>query len=121
MSIELSKATRSLAVIIMAAGKGTRMKNSDVAKVMNEIHGKPMVGYVVDLAVKLQAERTIVIVGWQKQLLIEYITQAYPDVEFAEQTEQLGTGHAIMQTMTALKEFDGDILILSGEIGRAHV
>jgi len=116
MSIELSKASRSLAVAIMAAGKGTRMKNPEVAKVMNEIGGKPMIAYVVDLTLKLQAERTVVIVGWQKQSVIDLLTQGYPDIEFVEQTEQLGTGHAIMQTMTALKEFEGDLLVLSGDV-----
>ncbi|MBI1804006.1 MAG: NTP transferase domain-containing protein [Ignavibacteriae bacterium] len=128
MSIELIKPPRSLAVVIMAAGKGTRMKNPDLAKVMYDINGKPMVWYVVELATKLQAERIMLIVGWQKQPVIDYVSQAYPNVEFAEQAQQLGTGHAVMQAMTALKEFEGDLLVLSGDVplltektARAHI
>ena len=100
----------------MAAGKGTRMKNPDVAKVMYEIQGKPMVDYVVYLAAKLQAKRTILIVGWKKESVMEYIAKAYPGVEFIEQIDQLGTGHAVQQTTTALENFEGDVLVLSGDV-----
>ncbi len=116
MPIELQKPPRPLAVIIMAAGKGTRMKNPDMAKVMYEIQGKPMVDYVVDLAAKLQAKRTILIVGWKKEGVMEYIAKTYPGVEFIEQNDQLGTGHAVQQTTAALANFDGDILVLSGDV-----
>lgn len=105
-----------LAVVILAAGKGTRMKNPDVAKVMYEINDKPMVHYVVDLAVRLQAHRTLLVVGWQKQSVIEYISKVHPQVEFVEQAEQLGTGHAVTQVLPALAEFDGDLLVLSGDV-----
>ena len=116
MSIELTKPPRNLAVVIMAAGKGTRMKNPDMAKVMYEINGKPMLGYVIELAMKIQAEKTLVIVGWQKQSVAEFVSQSYPGVEIVEQEQQLGTGHAMMQTMASLKEFEGDLLILSGDV-----
>ncbi len=105
-----------LAVVIMAAGKGTRMKNPDMAKVMYEIEEKPMVHYVVDLAVKIQSQRTLLIVGWQKQSVIDYIKTAFPQVEFVEQNEQRGTGHAVMQTTESLKDFTGDVLVLSGDV-----
>ena len=104
------------AVVILAAGKGTRMKNPDMAKVMYAINEKPMVGYVVDLAAKLQANRTILVVGWQKDSVIEYIAKTFSGVEFIEQVEQLGTGHAVLQTMTALADFSGDLLVLSGDV-----
>src|SRR5437899_11347504 len=91
----------ALAVIILAAGKGTRMKNQEMAKVMNEIDGRPMVEYVVDLAVKLQAQRTFLIVGWQKQSIIDHLSGRYPHLEFIEQLEQLGTDHAVLQTADA--------------------
>lgn len=107
---------RSLAVVIMAAGKGTRMKNPEMAKVMYDINNRPMVDYVVDLAKKLQANRILVIVGWQKQLVIDYLTQHRPGVEFIDQVEQLGTGHAVMQTAGALNDFAGDVLVLSGDV-----
>jgi UDP-N-acetylglucosamine diphosphorylase/glucosamine-1-phosphate N-acetyltransferase len=113
--IELAKSGK-LAVVILAAGKGTRMKNHDMAKVMYEIDGKPMVKYVVDLAVTMQALRTILIVGWKKESVIEYIASVNPQVECIEQKKQLGTGHAVLQTADALKEFDGDVLVLSGDV-----
>ncbi|MBI4810454.1 MAG: NTP transferase domain-containing protein [Ignavibacteriales bacterium] len=106
----------SLAVIIMAAGKGTRMKNPEKAKVMYEICGKPMVEYVVDLASKLQANRTLLVIGWQKQLVVEHFSKLNYQVEFVEQNEQLGTGHAILQTMEPLADFVGDVLVLSGDV-----
>ena len=104
-----------LAVVILAAGKGTRMKNPDMAKVMYEINEKPMVEYVVELAAKLQAARTLVVVGWQKDTVIAHFAKQ-PGVEFIEQTQQLGTGHAVLQTADALKDLEGDVLVLSGDV-----
>lgn len=108
--------TRQLAVVVLAAGKGTRMKTPDKAKVMYELEGRPMAGFVVDLATKLQAARTLLIVGWQKQSVIEYFTQQQVQVEFVSQDEQLGTGHAIMQTEKVLEGFVGDVFVLSGDV-----
>ena len=68
------KPTR-LAVVILAAGKGTRMNDPNLAKVMYEINGKPMVEYVVELAGSLQASRTLIVVGWQKQMVIDYFRE----------------------------------------------
>lgn len=112
--IELAKSGK-LAVVILAAGKGTRMKNPEMAKVMYDINGKPMVEFVVELAMKLQAARTILVVGWQKQTVIDYISTVNPAVEYVDQTEQLGTGHAVLQAASALQEFDGDVFVLSGD------
>ncbi|MDI6765710.1 MAG: sugar phosphate nucleotidyltransferase [Bacteroidota bacterium] len=105
-----------LAVTIMAAGKGTRMQNPEKAKVMYEICSKPMAEYVVDLASKLQANRTLLIIGWQKELVVEHFSKLNYKVEFVEQNEQLGTGHAILQTTEPLKDFTGDVLVLSGDV-----
>src|SRR6266850_7374267 len=105
-----------LAVVILAAGKGTRMNNPEIAKVMFDVNGKPMVEYVIELAVKLQAQPILVVVGWQKQAVIDYLTEHTPSVEFIEQNQQLGTGHAVLQTEEALKEFEGDVLVLSGDV-----
>lgn len=110
-----SKPSR-LAVVILAAGKGTRMNNPDMAKVMYAINDKPMVEYVVELAGRLQASRTLIVVGWQKQMVIDHFRETFPDVEFVEQVQQLGTGHAVLQTMEPLKEYEGDILVLSGDV-----
>jgi len=113
--IELSKSTK-LAVVILAAGKGTRMNNPDIAKVMYPMQGKPMVEYVTELAARLQADRTLIIVGWQKESLIAHISKVNPRVDFIEQPQQLGTGHAVLQTEKSLTGFEGDVLVLSGDV-----
>jgi UDP-N-acetylglucosamine pyrophosphorylase len=105
-----------LAVVIMAAGKGTRMKYPSKAKVMYELLGKPMIHYVVDLAYNLKADRVIVIVGYQSEVVKKYICISHPQIEIALQAEQLGTGHAVMQTETALKDFHGNVIVLSGDV-----
>jgi UDP-N-acetylglucosamine pyrophosphorylase len=114
-SSEQSRVT-SLAVIIMAAGKGKRMNNPEMAKVMYEVGGKPMIEHVVDLSLKLNPNRSVVIVGWQKDLVIQHLRNQQKTVEFVEQSEQLGTGHAVMQTEAALSDFVGDVLVLSGDV-----
>jgi UDP-N-acetylglucosamine diphosphorylase/glucosamine-1-phosphate N-acetyltransferase len=109
-----------LATVILAAGKGKRMKNPDKSKVMFELNGKPLIQHVVDLALKIQSDMIVLIVGHQKQSVINFIGEKYPDnisrIKFAHQDEQLGTGHAVMQTYEELKNFKGDVLILSGDV-----
>ena len=104
------------AVAIMAAGKGTRMKDPSKVKVMYEILGKPMIHYVVDLAYNLKADHVIIIVGYQSEVVINYISKSHPNIEIAMQAEQLGTGHAVMQTENLLKDFCGDVIVLSGDV-----
>ncbi len=110
------KKTEMLAVVILAAGKGTRMNTPNIAKVMYGVNGKPMVEYVVELASKMQADRILVVVGWQKQSVIDHLSKLNLNVEFVDQQEQLGTGHAVLQAETVLKEFSGDVLVLSGDV-----
>jgi len=107
---------RALAVVVMAAGKGTRMKNPDLAKVMYTIHGRPMIDYVVDLALRIHSARTVVIVGWQKEAVIAHLRKEAPLVRWVEQTPQLGTGHAVMQAEPELRDFKGNVLVLSGDV-----
>jgi UDP-N-acetylglucosamine pyrophosphorylase len=104
------------ATVIMAAGKGTRMKNSEKAKVMFEVAGKPMIHHVVDLAVALHSSRIIAVVGHYRDTVIEYLRPDAPSVEFAVQEPQLGTGHAVMQAKDPLRNFIGDVLVLSGDV-----
>ena len=104
-----------LAIVILAAGKGTRMKNPEMAKVMYEICGKPMLAQVIEISRKLNPERILVVVGWKRESIINYF-EDQPDLEFVDQQEQLGTGHAIMQTVDKLSNFIGDILVLSGDV-----
>jgi UDP-N-acetylglucosamine diphosphorylase/glucosamine-1-phosphate N-acetyltransferase len=102
-----------LAVLILAAGKGKRMK-SHLPKVLHTLAGKPLLAYVVDLARGLNPERIIIIVGH----MAEKVSRLFPHdtVYFVKQEEQLGTGHAVQQTEEILKDFHGNILILSGDV-----
>ncbi|MEL6929643.1 MAG: bifunctional UDP-N-acetylglucosamine diphosphorylase/glucosamine-1-phosphate N-acetyltransferase GlmU [Cyanobacteria bacterium J06600_6] len=102
-----------VAVAILAAGRGTRMK-SDLPKVLHTLAGRSLVERVLDSCSLLDLDRQIVIVGYQG----EQVKQAFehrPDVEFVEQTEQLGTGHAVQQVMSVLADYQGDILVLNGD------
>ncbi len=107
-----------LAVTILAAGLGKRMKSPNKPKVMFEICGRPMIQYVVELALDVNADKIIPIVGHHREQVIDFLNNLYPDegIEYAVQAEQLGTGHAVMQTESLLKDFDGEILILSGDV-----
>ncbi len=108
--------SHSIAAVIMAAGKGKRMMNPETPKVMYTIGGKPMIEHVVACAKQFQVYRIIVIVGHQKEKVISHLNNLDPTIETAIQAEQLGTGHAIMQTESALKKFSGDVVILSGDV-----
>lgn len=103
----------ALATVIMAAGKGTRMK-SDLPKVLHKINNRPLVHYVIDLALNLHSEKTVLIIGHEKEMVKEACEAL--DVEFASQDQQLGTGHAVQMTAPQLKDYDGDILVLSGDV-----
>jgi len=107
---------RQLATVILAAGKGTRMNDPSRAKVMYELNGKPMIHFVVDVASSIKASRILVIVGYQKESVMQYVRSSHPDAEAVVQAEQLGTGHAVMQTEAALEGFRGDVLVLSGDV-----
>lgn len=106
--------SRELAVVIMAAGKGTRMRRDDIPKVCNLVLGKPLIQYVVDQAKSLSANKIICIVGHLKEKVEEAL--AGEPVEFVEQREQLGTGHAVLQAAPPLENFDGDVIVLSGDV-----
>lgn len=107
---------REVAVVVMAAGQGKRMKDPNRAKVMYELAGKPMLHYVVVLALDLKASRVIVVVGYQREVVMKYLKQSHPHVTCVVQAQQLGTGHAVMQAEQALGGFKGDVLVLSGDV-----
>jgi len=103
-----------IATIILAAGKGTRMK-SEVVKVLHPILGLPMLSYPIDLSLNgIKAEKTIVIVGYQADRIVERFKN--PEIQFVLQKEQLGTGHAALQAIPFLKTFSGTALILCGDV-----
>ena len=102
-----------LGVIIMAAGKGTRMK-SNIPKVLHPINGKPMILKVLHSAYQIKANPIITIVGYKSELVKD--TLKNESTEFILQAEQNGTGHAVMQCKNRLANFKGNILILSGDV-----
>lgn len=107
-----------LAAVILAAGLGKRMKSPEKPKVMFEIAGRPMIQYVVELALSVNADKIIPIVGHHREQVINLLDNIYPGkgIEYAVQEQQNGTGHAVMQTESLLKDFDGEVLILSGDV-----
>ncbi|MFZ1081263.1 MAG: sugar phosphate nucleotidyltransferase [Candidatus Kryptoniota bacterium] len=103
--------------VILAAGKGKRMANPDLPKVMYKVNGKPMIDHVIELAHQLDSISVIAIVGFKRKTVIDHLKKKFgTTVSFAVQEEQLGTGHAVMQTEQMLKDFDGDVLVLSGDV-----
>lgn len=101
--------------IILAAGKGTRMK-SDMPKVLHTIFEKTLLGYVIDAVNNTGiADENFVIVGHQAERVEEYINKNYDNAKCVLQSPQLGTGHAVSMALPYLKDFDGEVIILCGD------
>lgn len=107
-----SASSTPLAIVILAAGKGTRMK-SDVHKVLHPIAGRPMLMHLMDTASRLSPERQVVVVGSGREQLEAALGNS---AQIAVQEPQLGTGHAVQQAEGALAGFSGDVLILYGDV-----
>lgn len=103
------------AAIVLAAGKGKRMK-SDLPKVLHEIKGKSMVRHVIDTLKAIDINKIVVVVGHQAELVEKELAGYGRQLEFILQAEQLGTGHAVMVTEDALKSFEGNIVVLAGDV-----
>lgn len=103
----------SLSSLILAAGKGTRMK-SDLAKVLHPLRGRPLLHYSIDLAREVGSDKIAVIIGHQAEVIRE--TFAGQGLIFIEQKEQLGTGHAVLQARDTFKGYAGTVLILCGDV-----
>ena len=103
-----------LAVAILAAGKGTRMK-SKLPKVLHYLGAKTLVERALDSCQSTTLARQFVIVGYQSEEVKKALSHL-SQVEFVEQKEQLGTGHAIAQVTPHLVDFEGDILVLNGDV-----
>ncbi len=104
---------RQFKTIIMAAGKGTRMK-SDLPKVIHKLNMKPMVQYVVDSANQAGSSKNYLVVGYKKEMVMNEISNS--NCDFSIQEEQLGTGHAVMMAENQLHDYDGAVVILSGDV-----
>lgn len=101
--------------IILAAGKGTRMK-SETPKVLHKIFDKTLVGYVLDAVNNTGiVDENFVIVGHQAERVDEYIKENYSNSRTVLQSPQLGTGHAVSMVLPHLNDFDGEVIILCGD------
>lgn len=99
--------------IVLAAGKGTRMK-SDLPKVLFPVLGRPMIQWVLDALRAAGVDRIVVVVGYRAELVRETLA-GQSDVEFALQEQQLGTGHAVQMCRGALATGDGPVLVVAGD------
>lgn len=103
-----------VAVAILAAGRGTRMK-STLPKVLHQLGGRSLLACVLDSLKGIETSHQFVIVGYgQSQVKAAFADQ--PNISFVEQAEQLGTGHAVQQLLPHLQGFDGDVLVLNGDV-----
>ena len=102
----------STSVIILAAGKGTRMRSS-LPKVLQPLAGRPLLGHVIETAKNLNAGHIITIYGHGGALVQQAF--AHEEIQWVEQAEQLGTGHAVKVTLPVLPK-TGSSLILSGDV-----
>jgi bifunctional UDP-N-acetylglucosamine pyrophosphorylase/glucosamine-1-phosphate N-acetyltransferase len=105
----------ALAVIVLAAGQGTRMKSS-LPKVLHRIGGRPLVGHVLDTALALEPARVVVVVRHERDLVAGAVVEAAPGVIVVDQDEIPGTGRAVEVALDALDDFAGDVLVLSGDV-----
>jgi len=110
--------TSPLLIIILAAGKGKRM-NSEIPKVLHKINGVSMIDRVIETSLMLNPKKIVVVTGHESHMVEEstkkYVLDGSP-LEFENQREQKGTAHAVMQCMEHLKSFDGNVLVLCGDV-----
>jgi len=99
--------------VVMAAGKGTRMK-SELPKVLCEVCNRPMIEYVLDTLELAGVDRILVVVGYRGNLVRETLAHR-KNLEYCEQTEQKGTGHAVMMTRQSIANYDGPLLVVAGD------
>ena len=105
-------------VVVLAAGKGTRMK-SDIAKVLHKVAGKSMVVHVIKCAEKIVRDNIHVVVGHQAETVKKEITQCC-SVYFSVQQQLLGTGDAVKAAIPGLKDCIKDVLVLCGDVPLIH-
>ncbi len=106
--------SKPTAAILLAAGKSTRMI-TDLPKVLHEVCGRPMLAYVVDACRAAGVERILAVVGYRKDDIIKAFADE-PGITWVEQVEQKGTGHAAMVCREALRDFDGNVMVIAGDM-----
>lgn len=104
----------NLKAVILAAGKGTRLQTegNTLPKVMRIAAGKPLLSHVLSALDFIPKKDCIIVVGYQK----ESVMDAFPEYTFAEQKEQLGTGHAVMAAFSQLEDYNGQLLVCCGDM-----
>jgi UDP-N-acetylglucosamine diphosphorylase/glucosamine-1-phosphate N-acetyltransferase len=105
--------TKKFCALILAAGKGTRMK-SDLAKVLHELNGKPVLYYSIATAKEAGAEKIVAVIGHQADIVRKIFAKS--GCVFVEQNPQLGTGHAVLQAKEVLSNYKGLTVILCGDV-----
>lgn len=105
---------RPTAAIILAAGRSTRMV-TDMPKVLHEVCGRPMLAYVIDACRAAGIDRQTVVIGYRKDDVINAFRDE-PGIAWVEQAEQKGTGHAAMVCREALEGFDGNLVVIAGDM-----
>jgi len=105
----------NLAVVVLAAGEGTRMRSA-TPKVLHKIAGLELLGHVLATATSLHNDRVVCVLRHEKERIENYVHAFYPQVLIAEQDEIPGTGRAAEAALDALADFDGDVLVLSGDV-----
>ncbi len=104
-----------LAVVVLAAGQGTRMR-SRLPKILHTVGGRPLVGHVLDTAASLDPSRIVVVVRHERERVAETVAELAPGVVIVDQDEVPGTGRAVEAALGALEDFAGDVLVLSGDV-----
>jgi bifunctional UDP-N-acetylglucosamine pyrophosphorylase/glucosamine-1-phosphate N-acetyltransferase len=109
-----SRASRPAAVVVLAAGEGTRMK-SRTSKVLHELCGRTMLGHVLAAAGELEPERTVVVVGHRREQVVAYLSEHAPAAEPVVQERQGGTGHAVRMALEQTGELRGTVVVTNGD------
>jgi bifunctional UDP-N-acetylglucosamine pyrophosphorylase / glucosamine-1-phosphate N-acetyltransferase len=115
LSVHSDQAPSPVAVIVLAAGEGKRMKSSR-SKLLHEIAGHSMLSYAVTAATEVQPEHIVVVVGHLRDQVEAHLAEIAPHVLIAVQDQQLGTGHAVQVALGQLADLDGDLIVTYGDV-----
>ncbi|WP_433180963.1 bifunctional UDP-N-acetylglucosamine diphosphorylase/glucosamine-1-phosphate N-acetyltransferase GlmU [Actinoallomurus sp. CA-150999] len=107
--------SRPAAVIVLAAGEGTRMKSRTTPKVLHELGGRSLVGHVLAAARDLRPERVVVVVGHGRDKVVEHLAEIAPDAVAVTQEQQNGTGHAVRVVLEAVGALTGTVVVTNGD------
>ena len=109
-----TQTSKPAAVIVLAAGAGTRMKSTK-PKVLHEVMGLTLLDHVLHAAADLDSEKTLVVIGHGGDQVQQHLANTHPGIVTAVQKEQNGTGHAVKIALEALGEISGSVLVLAGD------